>query len=81
MAEHLKQAAKEMENAPPPLRKETGKDALPPEQRALQSLLAADASFAKSRSLSEIKAAEVRTAVLNVNNKNSPGCSNSNSTR
>src|SRR5215204_6419623 len=29
MAEHLKQAAKEMEGAPPPLRKEAGKDALP----------------------------------------------------
>ena len=45
MAEHLKQAAKEMESAPPPLRKEQGKDALPPEQRALQRLLAADAIF------------------------------------
>ena len=45
MAEHLRQAAKEMEGAPPPLRKETGKDALPPEQRALQRLLAADALF------------------------------------
>ena len=45
MAEHLRQAAKEMENAPPPLRKEAGKDALPPEQRALQRLLAADAIF------------------------------------
>jgi hypothetical protein len=45
MAEHLKQAAKEMEGAPPPLRKEIGKDALPPEQRALQRLLAADAIF------------------------------------
>src|SRR6476661_6682551 len=45
MAEHLRQAAKEMEAAPPPLRKETGKDALPPEQRALQRLLAADAIF------------------------------------
>jgi hypothetical protein len=45
MAEHLKQAAKEMEGAPPPLRKEQGKDALPPEQRALQKLLAADAIF------------------------------------
>ncbi len=45
MAEHLKQAAKEMEGAPPPLRKEAGKDALPPEQRALQRLLAADAIF------------------------------------
>src|SRR5829696_5290374 len=45
MAEHLKQAAKEMETAPPPLRKEQGKDALPPEQRALQKLLAADAIF------------------------------------
>src|SRR5215218_2313523 len=45
MAEHLRQAAKEMEAAPPPLRKEAGKDALPPEQRALQRLLAADAIF------------------------------------
>jgi hypothetical protein len=45
MAEHLRQAAKEMESAPPPLRKEAGKDALPPEQRALQRLLAADAIF------------------------------------
>ena len=45
MAEQLKQAAKEMESAPPPLRKEAGKDALPPEQRALQKLLAADAIF------------------------------------
>ena len=45
MAEHLRQAAKEMERAPPPLRKEAGKDALPPEQRALQRLLAADAIF------------------------------------
>ena len=45
MAEHLKQAGREMEGAPPPLRKESGKDALPPEQRALQRLLAADAIF------------------------------------
>src|SRR5262245_42647295 len=45
MAEHLRQATKEMEGAPPPLRKESGKDALPPEQRALQRLLAADAIF------------------------------------
>ncbi|HKV32782.1 MAG TPA: DUF4175 family protein [Pyrinomonadaceae bacterium] len=45
MAEHLRQATKEMEGAPPPLRKEVGKDALPPEQRALQRLLAADAIF------------------------------------
>ena len=45
MAEDLQQAAKEMESAPPPLRKEAGKDALPPEQRALQKLLAADAIF------------------------------------
>jgi hypothetical protein len=45
MAEDLRQAAKEMEGAPPPLRKQTGKDALPPEQRALQKLLAADAIF------------------------------------
>src|SRR4029079_10418627 len=45
MAEHLKQAGKGREGRPPPLRKETGKDALPPEQRALQRLLAADAIF------------------------------------
>jgi hypothetical protein len=45
MAEDLKQAAHEMEGAPPPLRKETGRDALPPEQRALQKLLTADAIF------------------------------------
>jgi hypothetical protein len=49
MAEHLRQAAKEMEGAPPPLRKETGKDALPPEQRALQRLLAADAIFREAQ--------------------------------
>jgi hypothetical protein len=45
IAEKLKKAAGEMEYAPPPLRKELGKDALPPEQRALQNLLAADALF------------------------------------
>ena len=45
MAENLRQAAKEMEGAPPPLRKEAGKEALPAEQRALQKLLAADAIF------------------------------------
>lgn len=45
MAGHLRQAAREMEGAPPPLRKQAGKDALPPEQRALQRLLAADAIF------------------------------------
>src|SRR5215467_12812350 len=45
MAGYLVQAAKEMEGAPPPLRKEAGRDALPPEQRALQKLLAADAIF------------------------------------
>lgn len=45
MADDLKQAAREMEGAPPPLRKESGKDALPPEQHALQKLLAADAIF------------------------------------
>ena len=43
MAEHLREAVREMEGAPPPLRKQAGKDALPPEQRALQQLLAADA--------------------------------------
>jgi hypothetical protein len=45
MAEHLKQAAREMEGAPPPLREEAGNKALPPEQRALQRLLTADAIF------------------------------------
>jgi hypothetical protein len=45
VADNLRQAAKEMESAPEPLRKETGRDALPPEQRALQRLLAADAIF------------------------------------
>ncbi|HEY8228335.1 MAG TPA: DUF4175 family protein [Pyrinomonadaceae bacterium] len=45
VAENLRQAAKEMEGAPPPLRKQAGRDALPPEQRALQKLLAADAIF------------------------------------
>ncbi|MET0626185.1 MAG: hypothetical protein ABW250_24840 [Pyrinomonadaceae bacterium] len=45
MAEDLNAAAREMEGAPPPLRKQTGRDALPPEQRALQRLLAADAIF------------------------------------
>jgi hypothetical protein len=45
MAGLLKQAVDEMQGAPPPLRKETGRDALPPEQRALQKLLAADAIF------------------------------------
>src|SRR5690349_10511268 len=49
MAEHLRQATKEMEGAPPPLRKEAGKDALPPEQRALQRLLAADAIFREAQ--------------------------------
>ncbi|HEX8138120.1 MAG TPA: DUF4175 family protein [Pyrinomonadaceae bacterium] len=45
MAEHLRQAAREMEGAPPPLRKQLGRDALPAEQRALQQLLSADAIF------------------------------------
>src|SRR6185369_5857778 len=45
MANDLKQAADEMKGAPPPLRQESGRDALPPEQRALQKLLAADAIF------------------------------------
>ncbi|OLD27850.1 MAG: hypothetical protein AUJ04_02965 [Acidobacteria bacterium 13_1_40CM_3_55_6] len=45
MASDLKQAAEEMKGAPPPLRNESGRDALPPEQRALQKLLAADAIF------------------------------------
>jgi hypothetical protein len=45
MAKDLKQAAEEMKDAPPPLRQETGRDALPPEQRALQKLLSADAIF------------------------------------
>src|SRR5688500_919304 len=62
MAEHLRQAAKEMEGAPPPLRKQTGKDALPPEQRALQRLLAADAIFR-----------EVQVAFGNQNNSGGGG--------
>ena len=62
MAEHLRQAAKEMEGAPPPLRKESGKEALPPEQRALQRLLAADAIFR-----------EVQVAFGNENNGGSSG--------
>jgi hypothetical protein len=45
MAENLRQAAKEMEGATPPLQREAGRDALPPEQRSLQKLLAADAIF------------------------------------
>jgi hypothetical protein len=45
MTEDLRAAAREMEGAPPPLRKQSGRDALPPEQRALQRLLAADAVF------------------------------------
>jgi len=45
MSEHLNGAAREMEGAPPPLRKEAARDALPPEQRALQQLLTADAIF------------------------------------
>ena len=45
MAEDLRAGAREMEGAPPPLRKQAGRDALPPEQRALQRLLAADAVF------------------------------------
>src|SRR5215207_7909909 len=45
IAEDLRAAAREMDGAPPPLRKQAGRDALPPEQRALQRLLAADAVF------------------------------------
>ncbi|MDT5271860.1 MAG: hypothetical protein QOH49_4046 [Acidobacteriota bacterium] len=45
MAEDLRAGAREMEGAPPPLRKQAGRDALPPEQRALQRLLSADAVF------------------------------------
>ena len=45
MTEDLRAAAREMEGAPPHLRKQLGRDALPPEQRALQRLLAADAVF------------------------------------
>jgi len=45
IAERLTKAAKEMEDVPAPLRKETGREALPPEQRALQNLLAADSIF------------------------------------
>jgi hypothetical protein len=62
MAEHLKQAAREMEGAPPPLRKESGKEALPSEQRALQRLLAADAIFR-----------EVQVAFGNQNNGSGAG--------
>lgn len=42
MISHLEQAAREMEGALPPLQKQQGRDALPPEQRALQQLLSAD---------------------------------------
>ena len=49
MAEHLREAAREMDGAPPPLRKQSGRDALPPEQRALQQLLAADAIFRETQ--------------------------------
>ncbi|MFL6256155.1 MAG: DUF4175 family protein [Pyrinomonadaceae bacterium] len=45
MAEDLRAASQEMDGAPPPLRKQAGRDALPPEQRALQRLLSADAVF------------------------------------
>lgn len=45
MAEDLRAASREMDGAPPPLRKQAGRDALPPEQRALQRLLSADAVF------------------------------------
>jgi hypothetical protein len=45
MAEDLRAATREMDGAPPPLRKQAGRDALPPEQRALQRLLSADAIF------------------------------------
>jgi hypothetical protein len=45
MVEHLNEAAREMEVALPPLKRQTGKDALPAEQRALQNLLRADAIF------------------------------------
>ncbi|HVF27647.1 MAG TPA: DUF4175 family protein, partial [Pyrinomonadaceae bacterium] len=45
MVEHLNEAAREMEVALPPLKKQIGKDALPAEQRALQNLLRADAIF------------------------------------
>ncbi len=65
MAEHLKQAAREMEGAPPPLRRESGRDALPPEQRALQRLLAADAIFR-----------EVQVAFGNQSNGNGAGNQN-----
>ncbi len=43
MVRHLIQAASEMGAAVPPLKQQGGGDALPPEQRALQQLLAADA--------------------------------------
>ncbi|MEJ7709587.1 MAG: DUF4175 family protein [Pyrinomonadaceae bacterium] len=42
MIKHLGQAAQEMAGALPPLQKQSSRDALPPEQRALQQLLSAD---------------------------------------
>ncbi|MBV8859530.1 MAG: hypothetical protein JOZ02_21540 [Acidobacteria bacterium] len=49
MAEDLRAAAREMDGVPPPLRKQAGRDALPPEQRALQRLLSADAIFRETQ--------------------------------
>ncbi len=45
LVEHLEQAQKEMEAAITELKPQRGKEALPPEQRALQQLLRADAIF------------------------------------
>jgi hypothetical protein len=45
LVEHLTQAAQEMEAAIKPLKDQKSKDALPPEQRALQQLLRADSIF------------------------------------
>ncbi|HZS07187.1 MAG TPA: DUF4175 family protein [Blastocatellia bacterium] len=45
LLEHLTEAAKEMNNAIPELRGQKADKALPPEQRALQQLLRADAIF------------------------------------
>lgn len=45
LVEHLEQAQKEMEAAITELKPQKGKEALPPEQRALQQLLRADAIF------------------------------------
>ena len=53
LIEHLTQATKEMEPAFTELKAQKGKDALPPEQRALQQLLRADAIFREIQVSSE----------------------------